>query len=90
MISKKITTWFKKCNWNIFRYFRGWCENTFRFRQTGTVKCFSLAKGTDINLAADEEAYLPHEAWHVVRQKQVPVRQTAQLKSNLIVNDYAI
>jgi hypothetical protein len=44
---------------------------------------------TDIHLAPDQEEHLPHEAWHVVQQKQGRVKPTAQLKPNHIVSDDA-
>lgn len=40
----------------------------------------AFAQGTDIHLGAGQEEHLPHEAWHVVQQKQGRVRATAQLK----------
>ncbi|TCD21057.1 DUF4157 domain-containing protein [Pedobacter psychrodurus] len=47
----------------------------------------AYSKGTDIHLAPGQEEHLPHEAWHVVQQKQGRVKPTAQLKSDTMVND---
>ncbi|WP_316824574.1 DUF4157 domain-containing protein [Pedobacter miscanthi] len=53
------------------------------------LNTLAYAKGTDIHLAPGQEAHLPHEAWHVVQQKQGRVKPTTQLKTNIIVNDDA-
>jgi hypothetical protein len=47
----------------------------------------AYAHGTDIHLAPGQERHLPHEAWHVVQQKQGRVRATAQLKGKPAIND---
>lgn len=36
------------------------------------------AQGTDIHLRAGQEKHLPHEAWHVIQQKQGRVKTTLQ------------
>ena len=46
----------------------------------------AYAQGTEIHLAPGQEQYLPHEAWHVVQQKQGRVRATTQAKG-IDVND---
>lgn len=38
------------------------------------LQALAFAKGTDIHLASGQEHHLPHEAWHVVQQKQGRVR----------------
>jgi hypothetical protein len=48
----------------------------------------AFAKGSDIHVAAGQEQHLPHEAWHIVQQKQGRVKPTLQLKS-AVVNDDA-
>ncbi|KRT16904.1 hypothetical protein ASU31_04255 [Pedobacter ginsenosidimutans] len=53
------------------------------------LNALAYAQGTDIHLAADQEKHLPHEAWHVVQQKQGRVKSTTQLKPKVIVNDNA-
>ncbi|MCB9230044.1 MAG: DUF4157 domain-containing protein [Bacteroidia bacterium] len=53
-----------------------------------TLQAHAYAQGTDIHLAPGQEKHLPHEAWHVVQQKQGRVRPTTQLKSQGIpLND---
>jgi hypothetical protein len=45
------------------------------------------ARGSDIHLGPGQERHLPHEAWHVVQQKQGRVRPTFQLAGGAQVND---
>jgi hypothetical protein len=40
----------------------------------------AFARGSDIHLGPGQERHLPHEAWHVVQQKQGRVNPTTQLK----------
>ncbi len=47
----------------------------------------AYAQGTEIHLGPGQEKHLPHEAWHVVQQKQGRVRPTVQLKGGVPVND---
>lgn len=53
------------------------------------LRAHAYAQGTDIHLAPGQERQLPHEAWHVVQQKQGRVRATRQLKAGVPVNDDA-
>jgi hypothetical protein len=53
------------------------------------LNAHAYAQGTDIHIAAGQEQHLPHEAWHVVQQKQGRVQATTQLKENVPVNDDA-
>ncbi|MGV2287303.1 DUF4157 domain-containing protein [Trinickia sp. YCB016] len=48
----------------------------------------AYARGNDIHLAPGQERYLPHEAWHVVQQRQGRVKPTTQL-AGVTVNDDA-
>ncbi|MGQ3013136.1 MAG: eCIS core domain-containing protein [Flavobacteriales bacterium] len=50
------------------------------------LQAHAYAQGSDIHLAPGQDKHLPHEAWHVVQQKQGRVQATAQLKSNVPVN----
>ncbi|MGI9302190.1 MAG: eCIS core domain-containing protein [Gammaproteobacteria bacterium] len=50
------------------------------------LQALAYTKGTDIHLAPGQEQNLPHEAWHVVQQKQGRVVPTMQLKGER-VND---
>jgi hypothetical protein len=51
------------------------------------LKAHAYAQGTDIHLASGQEKHLPHEAWHVVQQKQGRVKPTLQMKGKVKVND---
>jgi hypothetical protein len=51
------------------------------------LQAHAYAQGTDIHLAPGQEQHLPHEAWHVVQQKQGRVQPTKMLKSVTPVND---
>ncbi|BBL71041.1 DUF4157 domain-containing protein [Methylogaea oryzae] len=53
------------------------------------LQAHAYTQGTDIHLAPGQEKHLPHEAWHVVQQKQGRVKPTLQLKDNVHVNDDA-
>jgi hypothetical protein len=53
------------------------------------LQAHAYAKGTDIHLAHGQEKHLPHEAWHVVQQKQGRVKPTMQMKGKVNVNDDA-
>jgi hypothetical protein len=49
----------------------------------------AYAQGTDIHLGSGQEKHLPHEAWHVVQQKQGRVAPTIQMKEAIFFNDDA-
>jgi len=51
------------------------------------LQAHAYARGTDIHLGAGQEKHLPHEAWHVVQQKQGRVKPTMQMKGEVNVND---
>ena len=51
------------------------------------LNAHAYAQGTDIHLASGQEKHLPHEAWHVVQQKQGRVKPTKLLKSRVNIND---
>jgi hypothetical protein len=51
------------------------------------LQAHAYAQGTDIHLASGQEKHLPHEAWHVVQQKQGRVQPTTQLKAFNINDD---
>ncbi|WP_199119172.1 DUF4157 domain-containing protein [Pedobacter sp. ASV28] len=57
--------------------------------QPATLQAHAYAQGTDIHIAPGQEKYLPHEAWHVVQQKQGRVKPTMQMKATVPVNDDA-
>lgn len=51
------------------------------------IHALAYAQGTDIHLGPGQEHHLPHEAWHVVQQKQGRVKPTLQMKTDLPIND---
>ncbi len=50
----------------------------------------AFAQGNDIHLASGQEQHLPHEAWHVVQQKQGRVPETTQLKGKSVNDDSSL
>ena len=58
--------------------------------QPATVQAHAYAQGTDIHIAPGQEKHLPHEAWHVVQQKQGRVKPTLQLKGVAINDDVGL
>ncbi|MDB9305186.1 DUF4157 domain-containing protein [Nodularia spumigena CS-591/12] len=57
--------------------------------QPTKLQAHAYAQGTDIHVAPRQEKHLPHEAWHVVQQKQGRVKPTMQIKGEEKVNDDA-
>jgi hypothetical protein len=53
------------------------------------LQAHAYAQGSDIHLGPGQEKHLPHEAWHVVQQKQGRVNPTMQMKGKVNVNDDA-
>ena len=51
------------------------------------LNAYAYAQGSDIHLASGQEKHLPHEAWHVVQQKQGRVIPTIQMKEQVNIND---
>lgn len=51
------------------------------------MQALAYTRGADIHVAPGQEAHLPHEAWHVVQQKQGRVRPTLQAKGSSINDD---
>lgn len=51
------------------------------------LQAHAYAQGTDIHVAPGQERHLPHEAWHVVQQKQGRVRPTMQMRGAPINDD---
>ena len=50
------------------------------------LQAHAYAQGSEIHVGPGQEKHLPHEAWHVVQQKQGRVKPTVQMKE-LAVND---
>lgn len=57
--------------------------------QPAQLNALAYAQGNDIHVATEQEKHLPHEAWHVVQQKQGRVNPTKQMKERNPVNDDA-
>ncbi len=53
------------------------------------LNALAYAQGHEIHLSPGQERHLPHEAWHVVQQKQGLVKPTMQLKDGMSINDDA-
>ncbi|MFT6845799.1 MAG: hypothetical protein ACJAUV_001998 [Flavobacteriales bacterium] len=50
------------------------------------LNAHAYAQGSNIHLASGQEKHLPHEAWHVVQQKQGRVKPTTSV-NGMAVND---
>ncbi|WP_298423911.1 DUF4157 domain-containing protein [uncultured Kordia sp.] len=50
------------------------------------LNAHAYAQGTNIHVASGQEKHLPHEAWHVVQQKQGRVKPTVK-KNGVAIND---
>ena len=61
----------------------------FNSDKPAQLNAHAYAQGTDIHVAPGQEQHLPHEAWHVVQQKQGRVQATMQMKAGVPVNDDA-
>ncbi len=53
------------------------------------LHAYAYAQGSEIHVASGQEQHLPHEAWHVVQQKQGRVQPNMQMKDRVNVNDDA-
>lgn len=51
------------------------------------LNAHAFAQGTNIHIAPGQEKHLPHEAWHVVQQKQGRVKPVMQMKGHVNIND---
>ncbi len=54
------------------------------------VQALAYTQGPDIYVSPGQERHLPHEAWHVVQQKQGRVKPTLQMKGVAINDDSAL
>lgn len=59
----------------------------FNSPKPAQLQAHAFAQGSEINIAPGQEQHLPHEAWHVVQQKQGRVQPTLQMKSEININD---
>lgn len=55
--------------------------------QPAQLQALAYAQGNDIHVGPGQEQHLPHEAWHVVQQRQGRVQPTMQMKGGVPVND---
>jgi hypothetical protein len=55
--------------------------------QPGRMHARAFTRSSEIHLAPGQERHLPHEAWHVVQQRQGRVAPTRRLPSNVPLND---
>ncbi|MEM9340203.1 MAG: DUF4157 domain-containing protein [Bacteroidota bacterium] len=60
------------------------CYNSSR---PAEVQAHAYAQGSAIYLAPGQEKYLPHEAWHVVQQKQGRVSPNRKITKTTFIND---
>jgi hypothetical protein len=51
------------------------------------LSAFAFAQANEIHIGPGQERHLPHEAWHVVQQKQDRVQPTGQLAAGVQIND---
>lgn len=54
------------------------------------LSAHAYTRGSEIHVAPGQERHLPHEAWHVVQQRQGRVQETAQLKGKGINDSSAL
>lgn len=54
------------------------------------LNALAYAQGNDIHLAPGQDHHLPHEAWHVVQQRQGRVQATTQLQGVGINDDASL
>ncbi len=63
----------------------------FNSDKPAQLNAHAYAQGSDIHVAPGQEQHLPHEAWHVVQQKQGRVKPNIQMKAGVLLNnDHAL
>ena len=63
---------------------------TYNSDKPAQMQAHAYANGNDIQIAPGQEKHLPHEAWHVVQQKQNRVKPTTKSDSGTPINDEQI
>jgi hypothetical protein len=58
--------------------------------QPAQLNALAYAQGNEIHLGPGQEQHLPHEAWHVVQQRQGRVQPTMQLAGTSVNDDAAL
>lgn len=59
----------------------------FNSQKPAQLHAHAYAQGHEIHLAPGQEKHLPHEAWHIVQQKQGRVQPTLPFKGGIAIND---
>ncbi len=54
------------------------------------LDALAYAQGSDIHLGPGQEKHLPHEAWHVVQQRQGRVKPTLQMAGHAVNDDISL
>jgi len=54
------------------------------------LNALAYAQGNDIHLGAGQDRHLPHEAWHMVQQRQGRVQPTMQMEGQQINDDVGL
>lgn len=72
---------------NLSGYFMDDVKVYYNSGKPAQLQAHAFAQGTDIHLGSGQENHLPHEARHVVQQKQGRVKPTLQVKGGANVND---
>lgn len=58
--------------------------------QPAQLNALAYAQGNDIHLAPGQEQHLPHEAWHVVQQRQGRVAPTLEVGGVPVNDDHSL
>lgn len=61
-------------------------KTLYKSNKPAQLQALAYAQGTDIHIAPGQEQHLPHEAWHVIQQKQGRVQPTTQMRE-FSIND---
>jgi hypothetical protein len=59
----------------------------FNSSRPAQLQAFAYTQGTQIHVAPGQERHLPHEAWHVVQQKQNRVKPSLRTNTGFSIND---
>jgi Domain of unknown function (DUF4157) len=62
-------------------------EVHYNSSQPAQLSALAYAQGNHIHIGPGQEKHLPHEAWHVVQQRQGRVQATKQMKMGVAIND---
>ncbi|MGV3590392.1 MAG: DUF4157 domain-containing protein [Gammaproteobacteria bacterium] len=58
--------------------------------EPATLNAHAYAQGSNIHVAPGQEKHLPHEAWHVVQQRQGRVQPTTQMAGVQVNDDHGL